>query len=128
MLACNISRGTLLARRVRVANSWWSRFRGLMLVPRLAPGEGLLIERCRAVHTHFMRFPIDVLFLGADDTVVGVVRAMPPWRVGRYYREARRVLELPAGTVHATGTQLGDRVRLQSQEARPIRQSVCSKG
>ncbi len=120
MLARNATRQTVLADDLRVAHSWWSRFRGLMLRPALAAGEGLLLERCNAVHTHFMRFAIDVLFLDAAGKVVGAVPAMAPWRIGRPYRGARSVLELPAGTIRATQTATGDQVVLEDRHVRPV--------
>ena len=113
MLARNATRGTVLAEDVRVARSWWARLRGLMLSPPMPRGQGLLIERCRSIHTHFMRFAMDALFLDEEGSAVAVVKEMRPWRIGRYYRGARDVLELPAGVLSATATQVGDRIRLE---------------
>lgn len=84
--------------------------------PALPPGEALLIERCRSIHTHFMRFPIDALFLDARGRVVGAIHQMAPWRIGRYFRAASCVLELPAGTLAATGTLVGDHVSLEGAD------------
>ena len=63
-----------------VAESFASRFAGLMARRGLPPGAGMLFRRCRAVHTLFMRFPIDVVFLGRDGRVVKAVRGVKPWR------------------------------------------------
>jgi len=78
----------------------------------LQAGEGLLIVRCNSIHTHFMRFPIDVLYVGSDCEVVGIDHALRPWRFGRIHRGARFVLELPPGTAKATNTQVGDRLEV----------------
>lgn len=88
----------VLGRRARVARSFAARARGLIGRPPPPPGEGLLIERCNAVHTLFMRYPIDLYFLDADDRLVRTVRAVPPgrWFVFGGWR-ARRVLECAAG-------------------------------
>lgn len=115
MLARNATRGTVLARRVRVARTGWTRFRGLMGVPALSPGEALLIERCRAIHTCFLRFAIDALFLDRRGCVVAAVRDLRLWRC-RSGQRATRVLELPAGTLAATGTVTGDRVSFEGVE------------
>ena len=88
-----------------------------MLAPTLPASSGLLIERCRSIHTHFMRFAIDALFLDAEGIVVAAVEGMRPWRIGRHYPAARSVLELPAGTIAATGTQRGDRVCIECPDA-----------
>lgn len=76
----------------------------------LEPGEGLLIRPCNSIHTHFMRFPIDVLYVSRADRVIAIDENMGPWRFGRIQRGARYVVELPAGTVAATGTEVGDKV------------------
>ena len=102
----NLTRHTALVTAGRVADSFWSRFVGLMGAKGLAAGEGLLITRSNSIHTHFMRFPIDVVYVSRDGHVVHVDRAMAPWRFGRIHRGARFVVELPAGA--AEGTEVGD--------------------
>jgi len=66
--------------RARVARSFFARARGLIGRRTLAPGEGLLILRCNAIHTFFMRFPIDAVFYDRADAVVKTVRNIRPWR------------------------------------------------
>lgn len=80
-----------------VATSAWARMRGLIGRRGLAAGCGLLIPRCNAVHTCFMRFPIDVTFLDGEGRVVKVVRNVRPWRLfvwGGF--RARQALETPS--------------------------------
>ncbi|MEW5738626.1 MAG: DUF192 domain-containing protein [Myxococcota bacterium] len=108
----NLTRNTLLADRAARADSFLSRFKGLMGVAALPLGEGLQIEPCTSIHTFFMRIPIDALFLDKDLTVVDICHALPPWRVSRVYFGARSVLELPAGTAAASQTQPGDRLAM----------------
>lgn len=107
----NVSRNRVLGRAVRKADSFWLRLRGLMFRRPLAEGEGLWIEPCNAVHTHFMRFPIDVIFLDRQHVVVHVIPAMAPWRFSPVIRQAMAVLELPAGA--SQGTAPGDRLMCQ---------------
>ncbi len=104
----NLNRNTLLAANATRADSFLSRFKGLMGVPHLPPGEGLHIAPCNSVHSFFMKIPIDVLFLDATQQVVDVMHAMAPWRMSKVYFNAKSVLELPAGTADATGTKTGD--------------------
>ena len=59
----NVTRGILVVTRGRSADNFFTRFKGLMGAPCLAAGEGLLILPCNSIHTHFMRFPIDVLYV-----------------------------------------------------------------
>jgi hypothetical protein len=82
--------------RCRVATSFAARFLGLMGVARLPSGSGLLLPRTSSVHTHFMRFPIDVVFLDADLRIVSLVQQLRPWRFAAA-KAATSVLELPAG-------------------------------
>ena len=109
----NVTRGTLLVTQGRAADSYFPRLIGLMGHAPLAVGEGLLILPCNSIHTHFMRFPIDVLYVSKDGEVVAVDRAMAPWRFGRIHRKARYVIELPAGTAAQTGTQIGDHIEVR---------------
>ena len=93
--------------RCRVATSFASRFRGLMGVSRLPAGSGLLLPRTRSVHTHFMRFPIDVVFLDADRRIVSLVEALHPWRFAAA-KSAASVLELAGGECERLGLAEGD--------------------
>lgn len=84
----------ILGVKAKVARTFCERARGLIGTGDLAPGEGLLIERCNAIHTLFMSFPIDAVFLDSQGRVVKTVRGIRPWRffVWGGWR-ARRVLE-----------------------------------
>ncbi len=72
------------------------RLRGLMFRRSLAPGECLFITPCYSVHTFFMMFPIDVLYLGEDGTVLAIDGSVAPWRLGGFHALTRSVLEVPA--------------------------------
>jgi uncharacterized protein len=113
MRALNSSRGALVAGSVRAATTLWARSRGLLGRKSLEPGEGLLIDPCSGIHTVGMAFPIDAAFLGRDGIVLHMVHGMRPYRLSRYVFRARSVLELPAGALAATGTQLGDRLTFE---------------
>jgi uncharacterized protein len=91
-----LTRETVLGFTVPVASTRASRLLGLARLHREAAGEGLLIPRCRSVHTFGMRFPLDLLFLGEDGRVVRLDRAVPPSRIVRSL-EGASVLELPSG-------------------------------
>src|SRR5687768_6063654 len=89
-----------------LADNPWTRLRGLMGVRDLPPGHGLLLRRAGSVHTCFMRFPIDVVFLDADLEVLRVAPSVRPWRM-RSQRGARAVLELAAGEAVRVGLGTG---------------------
>ncbi len=109
----NATKGSLLVSHGKVANTFFTRFKGLMGVASLQKGDGLLIIPGNSIHTHFMRFPIDVLYLDKTWRVVAIDENMKPWRIGRIHRNAHSVLELPAGMVAATDTQVGDQLEVR---------------
>jgi uncharacterized membrane protein (UPF0127 family) len=86
----------------QLADSIWTRGRGLLGRRGLAPQEGLLIRPCSSVHTWFMRFAIDVVYLDADGCVTKVVPDLKPWRFS-WGRGANMVLELPSGEAARQG-------------------------
>jgi uncharacterized protein len=113
----NETRGVTLAHAAERAQTLFSRLRGLLGRNGLAEGTGLHIQPCDSIHTFFMRFPIDVVFLDEEGRAVHLVHSIPPWRATRVYFSAQSVLELPAGTLARTGTQIGDRLRFVAPSA-----------
>jgi len=108
----NITRGTELVSRARLANRPWSRGWGLLGRARLEDGEGLVLEPCSSIHTAFMRFTMDVLFADRTGMVVKAVPSLKPFRLSGALR-ARYTLELPPGTIARTGTLVGDLLRFE---------------
>lgn len=99
---------TLVIRR---ADTFLARLTGLLLSPPPAPGEALLITPCAAVHTAFMRYPIDVVFLDRAGVIRKTVPHLLPWRIAAC-RGAHQVLELAAGEVRHADLREGRQVRL----------------
>lgn len=108
----NATRGVEVAARVRRADRPWSRLVGLLGRSGLAVDEGLLLTPCSSIHTLLMRFPLDVLYLSREHEVVKAVRALRPFRFSGCLRGCHSTLELPAGAIEASGTQVGDRLAL----------------
>ncbi len=79
------------------ADTFWKRALGLMGKPRLEVGRGLLIPRCRSIHTCFMRFPIDGVFLDEHHRPVKIIRNLKPWRLAWGGGKACSVLEVESG-------------------------------
>jgi len=110
----NETRGVELVSRLALALGPVSRLRGLLGRAPLAEGEGLLLRPCQAVHTFFMTYPIDVLFLDERGCVVGLRPELRPWRMTPFFGDALATLELAPGRALATGTSLGDRLRFEA--------------
>ncbi|MGA3130612.1 MAG: DUF192 domain-containing protein [Terracidiphilus sp.] len=105
----NVTRGTMLAAQLENAQTGAARRKGLLGRERFLPGEGLWIAPCESVHTFFMRFPIDLVYLDRKHRVKKVRSNVAPWRMSACFT-AHSVLELPAGTIVATRTERGDSV------------------
>jgi len=108
----NPVRQSVLGDRIGVADTTLTRFVGLMGRGSLAPGHGLLIRPSNGVHTVWMRFSIDVLLLDRDYRVLSAYGDLRPFRVTTINWKAASALELPAGTIASTNTQLGDQLQL----------------
>ncbi|MBN1517752.1 DUF192 domain-containing protein [Candidatus Sumerlaeota bacterium] len=109
----NTTQGTLLGDSVDVARTKGARTRGLLGRRRLSRGEGMWIVPCGSIHTLFMQFAIDVLYLDREQRVVRMEPALRPWNFSWGPVGAQSVLELPAGVIRATGTQTGDRLAIE---------------
>src|SRR6476646_7540303 len=122
--AQNVTRGTLLATELESADSLWAKFMGLMGRGALPAGAGLWLPASNGIHMMFMRFAIDAVFLGKPDSsgtrpVLSVRERLPRWRgLVPLVRGANGVLELPVGTIAASGTVVGDRISLEPKVPR----------
>ncbi|MBI5420116.1 MAG: DUF192 domain-containing protein [Deltaproteobacteria bacterium] len=112
MIVVNRTKGKVLGDRVGRAETFFRRLRGLLFAPPLEGGEGLWIAPCGSVHTFGMRYPIDVLFLDRRGEVVGLYPNLAPNRFTKHTGRAKGALELPAGMISGTGTELSDRLEL----------------
>ncbi len=104
----NITRAATIAECTRLADNPWSNFVGLIGKSGLPVGEAFLITPSSSIHTHFMRFPIDVLYVNKDDVIVGIDRNIKPWRFGHFYKRVKYVVEMAAGG--AQNCQVGDKI------------------
>jgi uncharacterized membrane protein (UPF0127 family) len=102
--------GVVVCEECLVAATPFTRMRGLLGRSSLPSGQGILLRPASSVHTFFMRFPIDVVFLDGDLRVVEIAADLRPWRAAGK-RGARAVLELPAGECARRGLALGDQIR-----------------
>jgi uncharacterized membrane protein (UPF0127 family) len=116
--ARNLTRGTVLAADLESADGLWAKFMGLMGRASLPARAGLWLPESNGIHMMFMRFAIDVVFVGKPDAdgarpVLAIREALPAWRgLVPLVRGAHGVLELPVGTIAASGTLVGDRIAL----------------
>ncbi|WP_017754549.1 DUF192 domain-containing protein [Calidifontibacillus oryziterrae] len=110
----NLSNGVIIAKDVKVAKTFWKRFKGLMFTKDLQKGSALLIEPCQSVHTFFMSYALDILFVNEEGKVVAVEEQMKPGKIGKIVRTAKQVIELPAGTIRATKIEVNQVIKLKN--------------
>ncbi|MEE9240542.1 MAG: DUF192 domain-containing protein [bacterium] len=103
-----------LVSRMRVANTFWSRLKGL-LGSTLGDDEGLYITPGSSIHTIGMSYPIDVVFLDAAGKALALYHRLKPWRMTHWIRGASGVLELPEGTLEKHGLRVGQTVEISAQ-------------
>lgn len=107
-MKCSVKRsGEVIAEQVEEATAFFARLKGLMFRASLAPKQALLLDPCPQIHTCFMRFNIDVVFLDKENRVVAVLENLKPWRMSKFYTQSRRTLELPGQELQGR-VQVGD--------------------
>jgi len=111
VMLINRKTGKVLANDVRMARTFWSRFRGLMFTSEFRTGTALHIQPCQSIHTFFMRYSIDVLYLDSNLRVIAVEENVKPGKFGRIHSKASSVIELPIGKVYETKTEIGQEVQ-----------------
>lgn len=117
----NETRGTVVCERAELADTPWTRLRGLLGRAELPAGSGMLIVPAPSIHSAFMRFEFDAVFLDREMKVVRVAERIPRWRA-RSARRAKSVLELSAGEASRRGVQVGDQLavkRVQTDSSEP---------
>ena len=122
----NRNRGLVLASNVRVADTPRARRVGLLKHEALDSGEGLWIFPTQAIHTFGMRFSIDVVFLDSSLFVKRIYRALRPWRLTTFVWGAKSVLELPSGSLAASGTMVGDQLQFSPRAVIDRPYSECA--
>lgn len=107
----NARTGKVVLQDLREARGPWRKFAGLMFVRSLDDARGLLFRPAQGVHTHFMRFPIDLIYLDNASCVQAIRERMVPWRFD--FRSAAAVIEVNAGVARCSDIQVGDRLRIE---------------
>jgi uncharacterized membrane protein (UPF0127 family) len=110
----NLTRHTRIAANVEIADSVFRRFKGLMFRPALLQDSGLWLSPCKGIHSCFMEFQFDAVFLDEHLRVLHVIKAMKPWRICGFVKGAKSVLELPEGCITRSQTEVGDQLEWQA--------------
>lgn len=103
-----------LITKGRLADTFWLRLRGLLGASPLQKGEGLVLAGEKSIHTLFMGFAIDVVYVNKEYKVIRTTPNMVPYRLGPFITQSAYVLEMPVGTIDQTSTQVGDQLSFES--------------
>jgi uncharacterized protein len=106
------NKNTVLAENAVIAATFFTRMRGLLGRKGLEAGQAMVIKSCTSVHTFFMQFTIDVVFVDKNNRVVKTISNLRPWRFTPFYPAASYCIEFPAGTISARSITSGTEVAL----------------
>lgn len=96
-----------------MVNTPFKRMKGLLGKKELKKGQALVLKPCNSIHTFFMRFPIDVLFVDKDNRVIEAISKVQPFRLTYIYFNAALAIELPTATIQSSSTSKGDSILLE---------------
>jgi hypothetical protein len=113
LIIINSTKNTVITNTVELANTFLKRLKGLLGRSHLPEKHGILIYPCNQIHSFFMKFPFDAVFLTRDNRVIFFMEDIKPGEIGPLIPKAYSVLELPAGTVRKTKTEYGDILKRQ---------------
>jgi len=111
MRLINQTRNVVLADDIFIARTIFARIKGLLGRKVLLPNQAIILDPCNSVHTFFMRFPIDLLFVDKDYKIIQAIPGFHPNRVSSIYWKSSKVIELPAGKLNLTNTQIKDQLQ-----------------
>ncbi len=114
MKIVNLTRNTVLAEEAKMADTFFARLVGLLNRSSLKKGEALILTPSNSIHSFFMRFTIDVIFLDKTGKVIDALTSFKPFRLSPVYFNASLTIELPEGVIQSTQTQPGDIIQLTS--------------
>ncbi len=113
MKIINLNKNCVLAEEVFLADNFFARLRGLLGFKSLDKNQSMILRPANSIHTFFMRFSIDVLFVGRDNKVVKIVKHMKPFKITSICSGSKSVIELPAGVIDLTETSVDDILQVQ---------------
>lgn len=106
----NYSTGSTIAKEVKQAHRFWPRFKGLMFTNSMPAGRALHLAPCSSIHTFFMKYEIDVLYINKENEIVGIEERLKPGRLGSRFSGASSVIEFPAGAINHLTASVGHTV------------------
>lgn len=106
----NLTKNTIISERAKIADSFFTKFKGLMFKKEIKEEEALVLTETNSIHTFFMFFPIDVIFLNENFSVVKKIENLKPNLITSPFTKAKFVIELKSGKIKKTNTDIGDKI------------------
>lgn len=114
MKVYNSSKNQIIADDVKVAQNFFTRSFGLLLRKSLSENEGLIIKPCCSIHTFFMKFSIDVLFVNSKNQIIALYENVKPYRILPIHLSSRYVIEFPSGSISSKNIENGNLITILS--------------
>ena len=114
MRIINKTNSFVVAEEATIANTPFKRMKGLLGRKELKEGQALVLDPCNSIHTFFMRFPIDILFLDKNNKIIKTISCLKPFRLTAIYFNAALAIELPSGKIQSLSIHKGDNLSLES--------------
>lgn len=111
MILINKDYNTVISENLTVADTYFKRLKGLMFTKNLPPQNALQIIPCSEIHTFFMNYSLDVLYLDDNNSIVYLDEKLKPGKIGRYVKNAKSVIELPEGKIKEANIKVGQTVQ-----------------
>lgn len=102
--------GQTIVDNLRIADTFFTRFKGLMGTKGLKEGEGLLIKPCNGIHMFWMTYSLDIIFLNDVCRVIRLIEGIKPWKVSPTVKDSHMILELPTGTIEKFNIEVGNTI------------------
>lgn len=109
----NLTKNVAIASNVILADNFFSRLIGLLNKSSLDSNDGLILRPCNAIHTWFMKFPIDIVFIDKNNKIIFLIENMLPGRRSPIIRPAKEVIEFKAGRIKQSGSEIGDQLEIK---------------
>ena len=102
--------GKTIVEDLKIADTFYTRFKGLMGTKELKDGNGLLIKPCNGIHMFWMVYSLDIVFLDGNCKIVHLIERIKPWKMSPIVKDSKMVLELPAGTIEKFNIEIGNTI------------------
>ncbi len=111
MVIINETKNTVLVKEAKFAKNFFERMLGLIPRKEISEEQALVFENCKQIHTFFMKFSIDVIYLNRDSKVIKLEESISPFRICRWVKDSKYIIEAKAGIIKNKNIEIGDKIK-----------------